>query len=120
MDIVYLRKLKAPAIIGVFEWEKGVEQELFIDLDVSRGERCNTIPAVSDDIKDAIDYAGMASGVRAFVAASRYDLIETLAEDLATFLFANFDLSYAKIKVAKPTALAEALEVGVVIERYRT
>lgn len=119
MDIVFIEGLRVNAVIGVFDWEKKVEQELVLDLKVSRGPSSNQAAARNDRISDAINYAAIADEVERFVKESRYDLVETLAEALAAKLLQDFRLMYLYLKLAKPSALANAGSVGVVIERFQ-
>ena len=57
-DIVYIRGLRADAVIGVYEWEHHVRQTLVIDLEM----RFSTRPAAaSDALADALDYHAVAS-----------------------------------------------------------
>ena len=55
--------------------------------------------------------------MRAFVAESQFQLVETLAERTAALLLAEFGLSWVRLTVRKPGALAGKTAVGVTIER---
>ncbi len=39
MDIVYIKGLKAEAVIGVYDWERTIRQQLVIDLDLASDNR---------------------------------------------------------------------------------
>ena len=77
MDIVYLRDLRIPTVIGVFEWERRVRQIIAIDLDMAFDVAC---AARTDALADALDYKAVAKRLIGFVEASRFQLVETLAE----------------------------------------
>lgn len=116
MDSVYIEGLKADAVIGVYAWERDIRQDLVIDLELASDNRA---AAASDAIEDAVDYDAIAKAVIAYVGASEFQLIETLAERLAQRLQSEFGVSWLKLRLAKPGAVAEAATVGVVIERGR-
>ena len=50
-------------------------------------------------------------------AESRFQLLEALAEHLASLLLAEFAITGLRMTVTKPGAVAEADGVGVVIQR---
>lgn len=114
MDIVYISGLRVDAVIGVFEWEQNIRQPLVFDL--SMGVDCQPA-AKNDDIQLALDYAEVSEFVTFYTADSRYKLVETLAESLAEQLMAKFAIGWIQIKIAKPNAVLNAAEVGVIIER---
>ncbi len=114
MDIIYLHGLKVDCIIGIWEWERRARQQVTIDLDmaadVARAAR-------SDAIEDTLDYKAVAKRVIAFVAASEFRLVETLAEHIAALLREEFHIPWVRVRVNKPGAIRGGRDVGVVIER---
>lgn len=46
MDKVLIRQLRIDTVIGVYEWEKKIQQSLFLDLDMAWD---NKAAAASDD-----------------------------------------------------------------------
>ena len=114
MDIVYIRGLKAEAVIGVYDWERDIRQQLVLDLDLASDNRA---AAAGDDIARAVDYDAISRRVVAYVEESQFQLIETLAERLAALLQEEFEISWLRLRLAKPGAVAAADAVGVEIER---
>jgi dihydroneopterin aldolase len=114
MDIVYIRDLRVDTIIGIYDWERRIRQTLLVDLEMASDVRR---AAASGDIADALDYKAVADRVTAFIQAGEFELLETLAEDLAAVLQKEFDIGWLRIRVGKPGAVAAAGDVGVVIER---
>ena len=113
-DIVFIRALKLPTIIGVYGWEREVRQELLLDLEMA----WDIAPAgASDDVADALDYSAVATRLRAFAADSSFELIEKMATELATVVMSEFSVSWLRLRLCKPGAVTEARDVGVVIER---
>lgn len=114
MDIVYIHGLRADAVIGVHDWEKQVRQTLVIDLDMARDIRA---AAASDDLADALDYSAVAACVRELVENNRAELIETLAEIIASTLMREFSLPWLRLRLGKPGAVPDSRDVGILIER---
>lgn len=113
-DIVYIHGLRVETVIGVYAWERNVRQELELDLEMASDVAA---AARSDAITDALDYHAVAERVRALAAASSCRLVETLAENVATALMAEFAVPWLRIRVNKPGAVPGARAVGVLIER---
>ena len=114
MDIVFIRGLKAKAVIGVFDWEKQIRQNLVLDLDL-RADVAHA--AASDTLEDAVDYKAISQRVVEFVEGSKFQLVESLAEAVARIVREEFAVGWVRVRIAKPFAVRTAQEVGVVIER---
>ena len=114
MDTVFIRGLKAKAVIGIFDWEKQIRQNLVLDLDL-RADVAHA--AASDTLEDAVDYKAISQRVVEFVEDSQFQLVESLAEAVARIIREEFAVSWVRVRVAKPFAVRTAQEVGVVIER---
>ena len=115
-DTVYLRGLTLETVIGVYDWEREIRQEVVLDLDVASDNRA---AAATDSIEDAVDYKAMADALQARAASSSFELVESLAEDLAEMLIKDFGLAWVSLRLAKPGALPGNTVVGVSIERHR-
>jgi|TARA_R110000772_G_scaffold61283_1_gene138067 dihydroneopterin aldolase len=114
VDIVFIRELRADAVIGVYDWERGIRQTLLIDLEMAWDNR----PAAQgDDLSRALDYAAVSRRVIDWVEASRCELLETLAEELAEQVLGGFDVPWLRLRLCKPGAVLQARDVGVLIER---
>ncbi len=113
-DYIFLTGLKIPCIIGIFEWERKRKQNVIIDLrfpcDIRRASQ-------RDFINDTVDYKKIAKATIAFVEKSRFQLIETLAEQLASLLLENFPLSEIDVSISKPGAIRGSQNVGIRIKR---
>ncbi|EED34825.1 dihydroneopterin aldolase [Luminiphilus syltensis NOR5-1B] len=114
MDIVFIKGLRADAVIGVCDWERGIRQELVFDVelgaDFARAEQ-------TDALADAIDYGAVSERIKQIVVGSQFQLLEALAGVIATALVDEFGIPWFRLRVAKPGAVPEAQSVGVVIER---
>ncbi len=116
MDKIFLTSLSTEAVIGIFDWEREVRQRLDIDLEMSFDLRA---AAKSDSIDDTLNYKLVAKRVLAFVEASRYKLVEALAERIAVLVLEEFPVSKVRVAVHKPGAIRHSRDVGVIIERSR-
>jgi dihydroneopterin aldolase len=113
VNIVYIRALRAQAVIGVYEWERHIRQTVVLDLEMASD---TARAAASDQIADALDYAAISSRVIALVEASEYQLLETLADAVARMITCEFGVPWLRLRLSKPGAVAAADDVGVIIE----
>jgi len=113
-DIIYIKDLRIETIIGIFDWERKVKQEVSIDMEFPFD--CKKA-AATDLIEDTIDYKAIAKGVIKFVEESSFQLQETLAESIATLVKDEYGVKSIKLRVSKPGALRGAKDVGLIIYR---
>lgn len=116
MDKIFLRGLEVDAVIGIWDWERQITQKVRLDLEIAADVRK---AAAADSIEAASDYKAIAKRLIAVVEASRYRLVETLAEALAEIVVKEFSIEWVRLSVAKPGAIEGSKEVGIVIERSR-
>ncbi len=109
-----MHELKIDTVIGIWEWERKIRQTVVIDLEMSADIRK---AAASDSIDDALNYKLVAKRLQEFVADSEFQLVETLAEQVAAIVMDEFSVSWVRVKLNKPGAIRGARDVGVVIER---
>lgn len=116
MDKVYIRGLEVETVIGIYDWERRAPQRLVISVEMDWDIR----PAArSEDIAAALNYKSVAQRLLEQVRASRCQLVETLAEQLAELILSEFGVPRVRLELAKPGAIGEAQAVGVIIERER-
>jgi dihydroneopterin aldolase len=115
-DRIFLRGLAVECIIGFIDWERRVKQTVVIDLELPVD--CSKA-ALSDEVADTVDYKSVAKRVIAFVEASEFKLVETLAHRMAMLILEEFSLQWIRISVNKPGAIRGSRDVGVVVERTR-
>jgi dihydroneopterin aldolase len=116
MDKIFLNDLKVSAIIGIWEWERRVRQNIHVDLEMATDIRR---AAASDSIEDTLNYKRVAKRVESFVAESDFQLVETLAERIAEIILTEFAVPWVRVRVRKPGAIRRSRDVGVEIERSR-
>lgn len=114
MDKIFVRELRVETIVGIWDWERRMPQTVSIDLEMGADIRR---AAQSDDIDATLDYRGVAKRVSSFVADSRYQLIESMAEGIAEVVMNEFSVPWIKVVIHKPGAVRGSKDVGVLIER---
>src|ERR1700676_1398493 len=96
MDKIFIRALKTEAIIGIFDWERQVKQTVIIDIEIGADVRK---AALSDCIDDTLNYKRVAKRVLTFVEASKFHLVETLAEQVAMLILEDFGIAWVRISL---------------------
>lgn len=114
MDIIYLNDLKIETVIGIYDWEREIKQIVVLDLDMATDIRK---AAASDAIDDTLNYKAVSKRLIEFVGASEFQLVETLAEEVANILLNEFNVPWVRVKINKKGAVRYAGDVGVIIER---
>ncbi|MWP48924.1 MULTISPECIES: dihydroneopterin aldolase [unclassified Gilliamella] len=113
-DRVLIEGLTVLTTIGVYEWEKTIKQKLILDLEMA----WNNKPAgESDNVSLCLDYFLVSQAITQFIESNQFELIESVAENIAKLIIQKFAVQWLKIKVSKPSAIANANNVAVVIER---
>jgi len=115
-DCVFIEGLVIETVIGIYDWERKIRQPLRFDIEMAFDNR---VPAGSDDIADTLDYKAVSKRLIAFVSASSFGLVETLAERCAALIIDEFGVSRVDLKLSKPGAVRGADSVGVRIRRAR-
>jgi len=114
MDKVLIRQLRVDTVIGVYDWEKKIQQSLFLDLDMAWD---NKPAAMGDDYQFALCYETVSKRITQLITEQPIELIETVAERVAECLLGEVNVAWVKVVVMKPGAVATAASVGVEIER---
>ena len=112
-----LRDLRIECIVGIYPHERVQAQAVFLDVELDYDFAA---PAGSDAIADAVDYDLVASSVTELLQATRFQLIETMAEETAALLLARLQVVTAvRVEVRKPAAVPAAASSFVRVERRR-
>jgi dihydroneopterin aldolase len=115
-DTIFLRDLRVETVIGIWDWERKIRQIVSIDLELAADIRH---AATTDSIDDTLNYKAVAKRVQEFVEQSSFQLVETLAEKIATLVLDEFPVPAVQVRVNKPGAIRGARDVGVLIRRSR-
>ena len=112
---VFVRDLVVPCSIGVHRHEREAEQRVRINLDLAVAEGGHPL---NDDIGNVVCYEKIVAGVHAIVQRDHVNLVETLAEDMATMCLADPRARSVRVRVEKLDIIPDAQSVGVEIERF--
>lgn len=112
-DIVSIRGLAVSAVIGVYDWEREITQDLVVNVDLPTDARR---AALTDDIADALDYSAIAGTVRSVVTDGKFQLIETAAERIAEAVLVGYGVGWVRVEVVKPLP-REGYSSAVTVER---
>lgn len=113
-DTIFLSDLRVRAIIGINDWERRVRQPVSIDLEIPADARR---AAQSDDIVATVNYKAVAKRLISYVSESSFQLVETLAESIASLVLEEFSLAWVRVSVHKPGAIRGANDVGITVCR---
>jgi dihydroneopterin aldolase len=115
-DTIFLRDLRIKTVVGIWDWERKIKQTVSIDLEMGTDIRR---AAASDAIEDTLNYKQVSKRIQAFVEESSFQLVETMAENIATIILDEFDVPWTTVSVNKPGAIRGARDVGVRIHREK-
>lgn len=117
MDKILLNNMQFYGFHGLFPEENklgqrfNVDVEMFVDLKKA---------GQTDHMLDSVHYGHAFDLVKRIVEGEAKNLIESVAEDIATQLLSNFDLIKAcKVKVIKPDPPIPGHYQSVAVEIYR-
>ena len=103
MEKIFIENLKVRAIIGTLPAERQYPQELCLDLELL----CDgTRAAVSDDLRDAVDYSAVEQAVVKRCESSKFFLLEALARALGETVLQFPQVASCVIRISKPGASA--------------
>ncbi|MFO1532911.1 MAG: dihydroneopterin aldolase [Thermoplasmatota archaeon] len=113
---ILLRGIRSRCVIGERDWERRRRQRVRIDVEL---ETDLGRAAATDDLAQAIDYKAVKDRVRAHAAASRFHLLEALADSVARLVLEDARVQAVQVTVDKPGALSGARSVAVRVARRR-
>jgi dihydroneopterin aldolase len=115
MDTIFLRNLSIKGKHGVHDEERQVEQEFLFDIEASVDTRA---ASKSDDIVDTVNYSAFKKIAKDVVEKQSFNLIERLADTIATKILEDTKIQSVAITVRKPAVYADSVP-GIRIERSR-
>lgn len=115
-DVIAISDLLIRCIIGINDDERDKKQDVLINIRMYGDFKG---AAASDSIGDALDYKSITKEVIRFVESSSFNLVETLADQIASICLEYNHCRAASVRVEKPGALRFARNVGVTVNRER-
>ncbi|MBN1441872.1 MAG: dihydroneopterin aldolase [Planctomycetes bacterium] len=116
LDRIHIRDLRVRCIIGVNDDERREKQDVAVHITLFADLRR---AGETDDIEQTVNYRTIKKDVLAMVEASRFYLLERLAERVAEICLGDERVRRARVLVEKPGALRFARTVAIEIDRER-
>lgn len=116
MDIVFIQGLKIDTVIGIYDWEREIRQDIVLDIEMSTDVKR---ASETDHIDQALNYKAVSKRLIEFVQASEFQLVETLAERICQIIIEEFEVEQVKLTLNKGEAVTGAQGVGVIIQRAK-
>lgn len=117
LGTIELDSLAIPCIVGIHPFERTQEQPVFVTL----GLDLDFAPAAaSESVEDTVDYAALAESLHEMVRSAKFQLIETMAEEIARLILAQHpEVETVRVCIHKPQAVPQAKDTRVRISRSR-
>jgi 7,8-dihydroneopterin aldolase/epimerase/oxygenase len=112
-DEVRIEQLEVFTVIGVLEHERKGLQRLTVSISFWPYEQWQDL---ADNIEKAVNYSAVAEETKRFAREQAVNLIETLADRLASHLLKSFPIQKVTIELRK-FALQDAKHVSVTVTR---
>ncbi len=114
-DRVGLQGITLPARIGAYPREKHRPQTLTFDLDFDV-DAARAAP--TDALRETVDYAAVTDVIAEVIGRQHYNLIETVADVVATTILARFATRRVRVRVTKPGVPLRRASAVVEVERW--
>jgi len=115
-DRVFVHDLVLDAEIGIYSHEKGVTQRARFSVDI---EVAPSSEAVEDQISRVLDYDMIISTIKGILAEGHINLVETLADEIATRCLAHPRAAMVRVKIEKLDKEPGAVGVEIVRRKGR-
>ena len=118
MTLIQIKNLRLRTVIGVFDWEQKVLQDLVINLDLN----CDlpTIAADCSDLAQTVDYKFLTKKIISLVEGGKFYLLEGLGSAIAELALAHDQrIKVCTVQLDKPGALrfADSVSVSFTLQR---
>ena len=112
---VFIRDLILTCLIGVHKHERKKPQRIRINLDLAVTEQS---VISTDRLADVVCYEDVADGIRSIVNNGHVNLVETLAEKIASKCLEDKRIKATRVRIEKLDVFKDAASAGVEIERF--
>ena len=116
-DRLAVQGIEAYGHHGVLDFERREGQVFKIDLVLGLD---TGMAAQSDDLQETVDYGSLVAAVKNAVETDPVDLIETLAQRIATVCLQDKRVQWTEVTVHKPDAPIEATFEDVALTIFRS
>ena len=112
-DEIHIEQIEVFSVIGVLEHERKGLQRLTVTISFWP---YNQTRDMADNVEQAVNYSALAEETKRFAREQTVNLIETLADRLATHLLKTFPIQRVTVEVRK-FALQDAKYVSATVTR---
>lgn len=112
MDTLNITALSVATKIGVYAWEQRINQQLLIDISIP-----SDFTQCEDKLSNTLDYDALCKSVSHFVETKSFQLIETVANEIAGLIKNEFKVREVTVAVRKPHAVKNAGTIQVIVTR---
>lgn len=112
---VFIRDLILTCLIGVHKHEQKKPQRIRVNLDLAVTEQS---VISTDRLADVVCYEDVADGIRSIVNNGHVNLVETLAEKIASKCLEDKRIKATRVRIEKLDVFKDAASAGVEIERF--
>ena len=112
---VFIRDLILTCLIGVHKHERKKPQRIRVNLDLAVTEQS---VISTDRLADVGCYEDVADGIRSIVNNGHVNLVETLAEKIASKCLEDRRIKATRVRIEKLDVFKDAASAGVEIERF--
>ncbi|WP_169312036.1 dihydroneopterin aldolase [Syntrophobotulus glycolicus] len=117
-NVIHLRGMEFYGYHGVMPEEKITGQRFIVDMDIYPD-----VPLISgsDNIEFTVDYAEVYGVIKRCVEEEKYNLLETLAEQIVKEVMKRFSCTKIRVEVHKPNAPIPGMirDISVELKRER-
>ena len=112
---VFIRDLVLTCFIGVHKHERKKPQRIRVNIDLAVTERS---VVSTDRLADVVCYEDVADRIRSIVNNGHVNLVETLAEKIASKCLEDRRIKATRVRIEKLDVFKDAVSAGVEIERF--
>lgn len=112
IDTLNIKALKVNTKIGVYAWEQRINQQLLIDISIGAD-----FSSCLEDLANTIDYAHLCERVSLYVSSKSFQLIETVANEVAELIQTEYKVTNVTVGISKPHAIKNADNIQVIVHR---
>jgi dihydroneopterin aldolase len=115
-DSVFITDLAVEAVIGVYSWERAIDQRLLISAEIL----CDIRQAgQTDDVSHAINYKSVCDDITKICQQTKAKLLERLGEIICQHILTAYPCQSVTLTIAKPNAIKQASAVGIKLVRTK-
>lgn len=115
--LVFINALEIDTRVGVFSHEKDRAQRIIVNAEFRVLEDGQEI---GDRLENVVCYGDVIDLIKAECAQGHVNLLETLAENIASRALENPQILAIRISLEKPDVFDDCASVGIAIERFRS